>query len=176
MVDEVGEAVIRPATVDDAEQIAAVHVASWREAYAGAVPEEYLASLDQGERAEAWRRQLGDAENNELLVWVAEDPEDQHVVGFSSLGPSRDEDADRSTLEIHTIYLEPAAWGQGVARRLMRTMLEHVPDRARVTLWVLASNERAGHFYRRHGFVPDGIERLSTYGDERLPEVRYVRG
>jgi ribosomal protein S18 acetylase RimI-like enzyme len=176
MVDDVGEAVIRPATVDDAEQIAAVHIASWREAYAGAVPEDYLASLDQGERAEAWRATLGDTQRSELLVWVAEDPEDQHVVGFSSLGPSRDEDADRTTLEIHTIYLEPAAWGQGVARRLMRTMLERVPDGARVTLWVLASNDRAGHFYRRHGFVPDGIERLSTYGDEQLPEVRYVRG
>jgi RimJ/RimL family protein N-acetyltransferase len=176
MVDDVGEALIRPATVDDAEQIAAVHIASWREAYAGAVPEDYLASLDQGERAEAWRAQLGDAERSELKVWVGEDAEDEHVVGFASLGPSRDEDADRSTLEIHTIYLEPSAWGQGVARRLMRTMLEHVPDGARVTLWVLASNDRAAHFYRRHGFVPDGIERLSTYGDERLTEVRYVRG
>nr|WP_297425166.1 GNAT family N-acetyltransferase [uncultured Actinotalea sp.] len=176
MVDDVGEALIRSATVDDAEQIAAVHIASWREAYAGAVPEDYLASLDQGQRAEAWRTQLGEAEHADLKVWVAEDADDAHVLGFASLGPSRDEDADRTTLEIHTIYLEPSAWGQGVARRLMRTMLEHVPDGARVTLWVLASNDRAAHFYRRHGFVPDGIERLSTYGDERLTEVRYVRG
>jgi ribosomal protein S18 acetylase RimI-like enzyme len=176
MVDDLGDVTIRTATVEDAAQIAAVHIASWREAYAGEVSEDYLANLDTQERADTWRRRIEDAENNGVTIWVAEDDEDGHVVGFASLGPSRDEDADRSTLEIYTIYLEPAAWGQGVARKLMRTILAEVPDGTTVTLWVLGTNARAQHFYRRHGFVADGIERLEAFGDVQLSELRYVRG
>ncbi|KGM08519.1 GNAT family N-acetyltransferase [Cellulomonas carbonis] len=175
MVDDLPDVIIRPATVDDAEQIAAVHIASWREAYAGAVPEEYLARMDVHERATRWQSVLESSARDDIQVWVAEDEEDGHVVGFASVGPSRDEDAERTTVEIYTIYLEPAAWGRGVARRLMRTLLEHVPAGATVTLWVLSTNERAHHFYRRHGFMADGVERLSPYDHEQLREIRFVR-
>lgn len=176
MVEDVAEVNIRPATPDDAESIARVHIASWREAYAGIVSEELLAGLDVERRTEQWRRILDSAGGDGTRVWVAQDDEDQHIAGFASLGPSRDEDADRSTLEIYTIYLEPDAWGHGVARKLMRTLLEAVPADSRVTLWVLAANERAQHFYRRNGFVADGVERLEEFGGEQLREVRWVRG
>lgn len=175
MVEDVAEVKIRPATPDDAEGIAKVHLASLREAYAGIVSADALAGLDLDERVERWRRTLT-SDQPDTYVWVAEDDEDGHVTGFASLGPSRDEDADRSTLEIYTIYLEPHAWGHGVARKLMRTLLDVVPAGSRVTLWVLAANERAQRFYRRNGFVPDGVERLEAFGDEQLREVRWVRG
>jgi ribosomal protein S18 acetylase RimI-like enzyme len=45
-----------------------------------------------------------------------------------------------------------------------------------VTLWVLADNERARHFYRRHGFQADGVERIDEVGGAELLEVRYRRG
>ena len=176
MVEDVAEVKIRPATPEDAESIAQVHIASWREAYAGIVSSEVLAGLDVEQRTEQWRRVIDDAARGEKHVWVAEDDEDGHITGFASLGPSRDEDADRPPLEIYTIYLEPHAWGHGVARKLMRTLLEAVPEGSSVTLWVLAANERAQHFYRRNGFVADGIERLEGCGDEQLREVRWVRG
>ena len=98
------------------------------------------------------------------------------IVGFSYLGPSRDEDAERTTMEIYAIYLDPHAWGRGVARELMRTTLAAVPDGAAVTLWALDANERARHFYRRNGFVPDGVEKMEEFGGEYLKEVRYRRG
>ena len=66
---------------------------------------------------------LADAQSGEKKVWVALDDEDARITGFASVGPSRDEDADRTTLEIYTIYLEPSVWGHGVARDLMRTIL-----------------------------------------------------
>jgi len=49
---------IRHARVEDAEAIAAVHVAAWRESYTGLVPAEMLASLSVDERADRWRRIL----------------------------------------------------------------------------------------------------------------------
>lgn len=173
MVDDLLEVLIRPATADDAAQIAAVHVASVRQAYAGVVDEDYLEHLDVDARESTWREQLENPPRG-VQVWVAE--EEGKVVGFASLGPSLDEDADRDTLQIHTIYLEPHAWGQGIARELMRSVLAAVPAGAPVTLWVLSANERARHFYRRNGFVPDGVERLESIGDVQHREVRYRRG
>lgn len=171
MVHDLTDVTIRPATVEDAGQIAQVHLASWREAYAGAVSEDYLAGLDVESRAERWRRTLADDPSTQ--VWVAQD--EGRIIGFAALGPSRDEDADRTTMEIYSIYLEPSAWGHGVARDLMRTVLAEVPGGAAVTLWVLSTNERARHFYRRNGFSPDGVERVEEIGDKHVNEVRYRR-
>lgn len=173
MVEDVTEVTIRPATPADAERIAAVHIASWREAYRGVVPDDHLAALDEAARAQTWRDTLTGLERNQD-VWVAED--EGAIVGFSYLGPSRDEDAERTTMEIYAIYLDPHAWGRGVARELMRTTLAAVPDGAAVTLWALDANERARHFYRRNGFVPDGVEKMEEFGGEYLKEVRYRRG
>ena len=173
MVEDTLEVLIRSATVDDAARIARVHVASWREAYAGLVPADYLAALDVDRRAEQWAAALADVPRG-ASVWVAE--EAGEVLGFAYLGPSRDEDAERATMEIYSIYLEPAAWGRGVARELMRTVLASLADGTTVTLWTLEGNERASRFYRRHGFQPDGVERLEEIGGEHLTEARYRRG
>jgi len=173
MVEEDVEVTIRPATLADAQQIAQVHAASWREAYAGVISAEYLAGLDVDRKAELWRTVIGGLPQPGNAVWVAQ--HGPRVVGFVHLAPSRDEDAERATMEIHAIYLEPRAWGHGVARELVRTVLAAVPDGAPVTLWVLAANARARHFYRRNGFVPDGVERLEQIGEESYTEVRYLR-
>ena len=173
MVEDLTEVTIRPATVDDAARIASVHVASWRQAYRGVVAEDYLATLDVDRRTEWWRNQLKGAGRG-TQVWVAQD--EGQVVGFASLGPSLDDDAGRDTLQIHTIYLEPSSWGLGVARELMRTLLAAVPPGAPVTLWVMHANERARHFYRRNGFVADGVERVEDIAGEPFREVRYRRG
>lgn len=172
MVDDLADPVIRRATVDDAEPIARVHVASVRHAYAGLVDDAYLAGLDVDARA-AWWRDLLESPGAGTTVWVAE--EESGTVGFLSLGPSGDEDADRRTMQVHTLYLEPAAWGRGIARELMRTALADVPEGAPVTLWVPAANDRARHFYRRNGFTADGVERVEDVDGEPLREVRYRR-
>lgn len=173
MVEDLTDVVIRTARSEDASGIARVHVASWREAYTGVLSDALLAQLDLTVREQAWRETLDGARRG-TKVWVAE--ENGHIVGFASLGPSRDEDADRDTLEIYTIYLEPSSWGQGVARELMRTVLAEVPPGTRVTLWVASANERARHFYRRNGFTADGVERVEEFGGEPVREVRYRRG
>ena len=170
MQDELPEATIRPAVVEDAEAIARVHLASWREAYQAVIPPEHLAADDESERAEQWRETI---ESRHGAVLVAD--LDGDIVGFAHVGHSRDEDAGFGTHEIYAIYLEPSAWGRGVARELMRSLLGDLPDHAPVTLWALADNERARHFYRRHGFSPDGVERMETAGDSSYLEVRYRR-
>jgi len=173
MGEQLGEVTIRTADVDDAAEIARVHVASRRGAYAGIVSADYLAALDPAARVPEWAEYLRVGPEEGVRTWVAWS--DSQALGFASLGPSRDEDSSRGEQEIYSIYLDPGMWGHGVARNLMRTILAEVPPAIRVSLWVLSDNERARHFYRRHGFFADGTERLQEFGGEELLEVRFRR-
>ena len=173
MGEQLGDVVIRLADVGDAAHISRVHVASRRGAYAGIVAAEYLAALDPEENEPQWAHFLRTGPDEGVRTWIAWS--DGAALGFASLGPSRDEDAARNEQEIYSIYLDPGLWGQGVARDLMRTMLAEVGQPVPLSLWVLAQNERARHFYRRHGFFPDGTERLQEFGGEDLLEVRFRR-
>jgi ribosomal protein S18 acetylase RimI-like enzyme len=174
MVEQLDDVTIRPAAEGDAAGIARVHVRSWQEAYAGIVPEAYLAALDVDQRASEWASYLREGPSDQVLTWVA--LSEVNVVGFVTVGPSRDEDAARSDREIYSIYLDPGTWGHGVARDLMRTVISSVGEKTPISLWVLADNERARHFYRRHGFQADGVDRYDDVGGESLLEVRYRRG
>lgn len=167
------EVTVRPALVTDAPAIADVHVRSWREAYTGIVPDEFLAGLDPAQRTSVWTENLRRGPDDHVLTWVAE--VDGRVVGFVTLGPGRDEDVRRGDREIYSIYLEPEHWGRGVARDLMRTVFTETGSDSRILLWVLAGNERAQHFYRRHGFAPDGVEKYAPVGGAELLQVRYRR-
>ncbi|GAA1983997.1 GNAT family N-acetyltransferase [Isoptericola halotolerans] len=171
MVETDNDVVIRSATSEDATAIAQVHLTSWRGAYSHVLPASYLDSLDVTERAQEWQRALSSDEGSTIVAEA-----DGRTLGFASYGPSRDEDAEDGCLELYAIYLDPEAWGRGVARDLMRTVLADVPPTVRMTLWVLDESKRAHHFYRRHGFQPDGVERIEDYGDVPVTEIRFTRG
>ncbi|GAA4734916.1 GNAT family N-acetyltransferase [Isoptericola chiayiensis] len=170
MVETDNDVLIRSATTADAAAIARVHLTSWRGAYAHVLPADYLDSLDVEDRTRQWQEIL-EAQRGSTLVAEA----DGRTLGFASYGPSRDEDAENGCLELYAIYLDPESWGRGVARDLMRTVLGDVPPQVQMTLWVLSENERAHHFYRRHGFQPDGIERIEEIAEVPVTEVRFVR-
>ncbi|WP_263729227.1 GNAT family N-acetyltransferase [Cellulomonas sp. SG140] len=173
-MEQPDEVVVRPADVHDASGIAEVHVRSWQEAYAGIVPDSYLADLDPHERAPVWADLLSRGPADDVRTWVA--VVGDRIVGFASLGPGRDEDSRRADREIYSMYLSPEQWGRGVARELMRTVIAEAGAGRRLVLWVMADNQRAQHFWRRHGFQPDGIEKYEDVGGAELLEVRYRRG
>ena len=172
--DDFDDVLIRGAAVSDAARIAAVHIRSWRQAYAGIVPSTHLAALDEADRTRRWEADLRSGPQDDVRTWIAESG--HQLLGFATLGPSRDEDAERGDVEIYSIYLDPDQWGHGVARELMRTLVAAAGPGTRILLWVLAENERAQHFYRRNGFEADGVEKLAPVGGAELLEVRYRRG
>ncbi|MDL5472210.1 GNAT family N-acetyltransferase, partial [Klebsiella pneumoniae] len=61
---------IRQAVPSDAQAIAAIHVASWRAAYANLMPDAYLAGLSVERRILDWRNAL---ESRRLHVALARD-------------------------------------------------------------------------------------------------------
>jgi hypothetical protein len=89
---------IRAATEHDAVAISHVHVQSWRTAYAGILPDECLAALNEAERTPLWREWL----TRDIQVYLAD--LDGEVVGFISGGPIRDR-VQTYDAELFAIYL-----------------------------------------------------------------------
>ena len=165
---------IRKALPSDAKTIAQVHISSWQAAYRDLMPAQYLSSLEAtlAQRESFWMRAL---ESDESNVWVAH--VDKHVVGWISVGASRDEDAaGANTGEVMAIYVLARYWQTGAGLALWKAGLQTLRECGfqGVTLWVLSLNERAIRFYRRAGCVADaGSERNLIRGGVTLEEVRY---
>jgi GNAT superfamily N-acetyltransferase len=158
---------VRLATGDDAAAIARAQERAWQTAYRHVFPVE---ELERGGfiRVELWR---------ERLLWpppgwhtfVAH--QDGAVVGFVSVGPSRDE---QGLGELYAIYVDPDAWATGAGRALLeRGELELRSSYGEATLWVLEDNPRARSFYEIAGWAPDGSAKADERWGVRAPEVRY---
>lgn len=165
-------AVIREATEGDAEQLASVHVASWRDAYRGMLPDDYLDALTADDRIDWWRGRLADPPERSVLL-VAEDA-DGRLHGFSSALPHEHLGAAWALLP--QIYLAPTAWGQGIGRALLAQMLVRLGELGyrEVELWVHPQNDRARRFYEAAGWISDGTEEIETVWGVDLPGIRYV--
>jgi ribosomal protein S18 acetylase RimI-like enzyme len=158
---------VRDATVADAAAIAHVQERGWQAAYRHVFPPD---ELDRGGFIDAarWRRRLASPPPGWVTI-VAGEP----VVGFSSIGPSRDE---RGVGELYAIYVDPAAWSTGAGRALIVAAEERLAgEYAEATLWVLEDNPRARRFYELAGWAPDGARKQDEKGwfGVRAPEVRY---
>ena len=80
---------IRRARPQDAFAIGAVHVAAWRDSYAGLLPDDFLANLSPQRIGAGYGHGLISRREGEAL-FVAETPEPgRRVVGFASAGPAR---------------------------------------------------------------------------------------
>lgn len=163
---------IRSATIDDAPEIAQIHVSSWQAAYKGLMPDDFLANLSVENRTRGW---CATVERGEETVLVVED--DDEICGFASCDKTRDEDLDPSVVgEILTIYLDPSSYGKGYGKLLMEQTLAVLREQGfrEVMLWVLDGNERAIRFYEGCGFAPDGQVKTETIGDGvEVRELRY---
>jgi ribosomal protein S18 acetylase RimI-like enzyme len=161
------ETMIRTARLDDAADLARVHVRSWQTAYRGLVHQAYLDSMSVESRIDGWNRIL----NRGTRVLLAE--EDVEVVGFCSLGPA-DHDGWG---EIYSIYVAPEHWGVGLGRELLvageAALTESGLERA--LLWVLDGNTRARKFYERQGWLLGKPIRIENIGGSDLTEVRYEK-
>ncbi len=161
------EALIVPAGPGDADDLARLHVATWRETYVGLLPAGYLGAMDVKRHARRWRSQLA-ASAKPAPVLVAE--QRGGLVGYCAGGRARDEDA-----EVFTLYVLRRAQGGGLGAELLQAMARVLrADGARsLHLWVLASNVRAKAFYEHLGGVADRTRPVAGWGGG-LQETRYV--
>jgi GNAT superfamily N-acetyltransferase len=162
---------LRLATIEDAETVAAIHVRTWQIAYEGTIPAQHLASLSIQERANLWRRVISERHSTVLLA-VASHGE----TGFISFGPSRDKDGNEKA-EIYAIYVLPKFWHQGIGGELLEGAERRIKDNQfiAVTLWVLEKNALARQFYEVRGYGLDAARKDETIGGVLLTELRYEK-
>lgn len=177
---------IRRERPDDAESVATVHVRTWRAAYAGIMPDEFLDRLNVAAWAQR-RRDVRTADGDHPFTTLVAEADDELVIGFATVGPYRNgqdpTDLDSTCGEILTMYVEPSHWSTGVGRELMAAALAELTARgwAQMRLWVLEENVRARRFYEQAGLVPDGerasfdLHRAGGGPPASLTEIRYAR-
>lgn len=164
-------ATLRPARPEDAAALAAVHVHSWKETYAGLMPEAFLERLTgdaaRGRREQSWAASIADASQ---IILVAE--QDGDLVGFVAGGAARDHPGYDG--ELYAIYLLRAAQGGGLGAALLRAFAGELRAHGfrGMALWVLRDNPTVG-FYERLGGRPDGERRVEIPEGE-LRELRFV--
>jgi L-amino acid N-acyltransferase YncA len=136
---------IRVAEVKDAAAISHVHVQSWLTTYAGVVPADYLASLNEAERIPRWQEWLEQG----ICVHVAD--LNGKVAGFVSGGALR-EPLGHYRAEIYAIYLLQEAQGKGIGRALVSTLAASLLAKGFTDMlaWVLEQNP-AVSFYEKLG-------------------------
>jgi ribosomal protein S18 acetylase RimI-like enzyme len=145
---------IRLASLEDAFDLASVHVSSWRATYAGVMPHEMLASLSVDARAASWEQIMREpATSGSTVVYVAE--LDGRIVGFASCGQQRTETLKKRgyDAEVSAIYVLKAYQRHAIGTRLLSAIASNLMARdfGAASVWVLRDNAPARQFYERYG-------------------------
>lgn len=162
---------IRGATADDGAGLARVQVDSYRAAYAGLLPAEYLAGFSYEEQERDWRGWLASHPEDVLLVAVEEGGE---VVGYAlaRAGASSIVPYDGELVALH---VRGRLQRQGLGRRLVAAAAGALRQRGCTALmvWVMEGNPSRGFYERLGGRL---IGRQTVTLDEGVTAVEVAYG
>lgn len=138
---------MRDAAAQDAGAVTALHVASWRSAYRGVLPDAYLDGDVETERAEHWQKTLG-ALGPKDFVLLAE--EGRALRGFISIYWHKEPGHDAY---LDNLHVDPGHRGGGLGRQLLAAALQRLIEQGArsLCLWAFDQNEGAIRFYQRLG-------------------------
>lgn len=156
---------LRLATPADIPEMERVYRRSWRGAYEPFLEAEVLEELaTQRARDFDWGRGIG---VEEAVVLVGVD-ENGTVLGVAQANEVLD--LPRDLPEVTMLYVDPAAWGAGVAADLLAAAAGWIGDRGHdhARLRVVENHERARRFYEREGWTPDPLLEPVKKGLARL--------
>ena len=151
--------------LDDRLAISKVYEESWKYAYQGIVPQDYLNSILEGQ----WASHIEQA-NRKNLVMV----QNEMIIGTSGFGKSRMKEMNGFG-EIISLYFLPDYMGKGYGRLLLQAVVGELKKMGfdKVFLWVLEENRNARQFYEKYGFVQTERCLISNIGGIELKEVQY---
>ena len=164
--------IIRKATINDAKEIAKVHVDTWKSAYKDIICNEYLERLSYENREKSWKSML-DNDMGLRIIYVAEE-ENETIVGFISGGYEK-KDTEIKNAEIYGFYVLKDYQNSGIGKILFKKILESFNNLnlQSVSLWALNDNYGGRKFYESNGGIKVN-EKEITIGNEKLKEIQYL--
>ncbi|RDU38938.1 GNAT family N-acetyltransferase [Neobacillus piezotolerans] len=164
---------IRKATLEDAEAIAKVHVASWQTTYKGIMDEGFLQKLSVEKRKELW---LNNIPREESIVLVAE--LDGEIVGFADGSPVKEGEYPGYGGDITSIYFYEEHQGKSFGKQLLNRLLDGFRQQGFTNAIVKVLEDNAAcRFYETLGArridehiieVAGGKANLLTYAWDKL--------
>lgn len=150
---------------DDRTAISKVYEDSWKYAYKGIVPQDYLDDIPKGQ----WASHIEQADRKSLVM-----VQDEMIIGTSGFGKSRMEEMNGFG-EIISLYFLPEYMGKGYGRLLLQATVSELKKMGfdKVFLWVLEENQSARNFYEKCGFVQTERCLYCDIGGRELKEVQY---
>ena len=112
----------RPIVAPDATTIARIHATSWRSAYRGILPDEYLDDDIDADRLTHWRRRLSAPTERDVGVLALQDGA---PVGF---GFAVRDDDERWGSMLDNLHVLPEHKGHGLGRSLMRELVAQLAE------------------------------------------------
>jgi ribosomal protein S18 acetylase RimI-like enzyme len=170
---QLGDIVIRPASEADAATIAAIHTASWRDAYADILTPDYLSGAIEKDRLAIWSQRFRDHDLTQL-VNIAVDTTGQ-AQGF--ICSYCDADPVWGSL-VDNLHVLPQLRGYRIGERLLRAAARELAERASgpgLHLWVFEANAAAVRFYQRLGgeIVERDVSEMPAAGGKPVLRVRW---
>ena len=170
---------IRRARTADAVAIGAVHVATWRSAYAGILPDRFLSRMSVPRQAAHYDAAI----RASAAVFVAAasgtdvpSGSGSRIVGFATAGRARGGEFARhlGEGEVETLYVLDDWRERGVGRQLMRAAAAHLAETGCKScfVWVLRENP-SRWFYQRLGGKPSA-EAVIQFAGTKLPQTAFV--
>jgi diamine N-acetyltransferase len=160
---------IKRAKPEDALVISRIYAASWKVAYQGIVPQQYLDEIEENFREARFQNWLTNKEVRADLLYL-----DHIPAGCVAYGKAREEQfADWG--EIVSIYVHPDFYRQGYGIKLLNTALQNLKAEGYhdCYLWAFLDNQNARQFYEAHGFVATTDTFQSVFMGKQLTDIRY---
>ncbi|MBI5295332.1 MAG: GNAT family N-acetyltransferase [Chloroflexi bacterium] len=163
---------IREANPNDVEGMARVRVDTWRTAYQGIVPADFLEGLSYQRVSEHWRKTFWEDRTPGVAVFVAEE-EQGDIVGIAICGPEQSQDPLYHG-EIYVLYVLPRCQNQGIGRELVAACVRHLVQQLKVDsllVWVIAENPYRRFYEALGGKVVR--EKVKEIGGRQIAEAGY---
>lgn len=150
----------REATVSDCFAVARVHVQSWKESFAGIVPQTFLDKKSVEERAKAFEAGFS---ANSYKMYVAE-VAGRGVVGFADFGEPR-EPVGAYEGELYAIYLVSEFQRRGIGERLFKLGVDYFIGGGKESMYLLTLEVSPyRYFYEKMGGQIIGKKQVEIEG------------
>ena len=176
---------VRPASPDDAGEIARIQLTTWRHAYGRILPQHVVDSIDKAWVTRRWQAAIEDPPSPRHRVLVAvEQAEQAYLVGFVATGEvdetalAPDEEAEKllrpDMASVTDLLVEPR-WGRrGHGSRLLAASADLWREDSFTTAvaWSFEADVAMRSFLTSAGWELDGAARALDVDDLLVPQVR----